>query len=362
MSFVSRWTQSISRAGRDGLSLSRAVYGAILPGKRSQPTSLSAVTNSSVSERIKSVLLEQARREPAPNSMAITMLKIDKEIGLVKYWGLAEYLRQNQSLFSFSAVSARLMNQKADSMNSDGSNNATIDRGSTGGGSEVAQNPTNSASTARIAFMITSSMKRDLVDGLGYQASVVKGMTPQQASLVLHHRLAPESYEEEISSLEKEFEEEQEKRQQEQQQELQTLESEPSTNRVSESLVQTSEESNDESTTLLIESSASHESEEVSSPSTPREPTLDDIEIRDGTDLWYEVVEIQEDGVERNEIRHGLYKDRDEAVLGLEARQDIHSKRQLEAKAIKSNRSEGESDGDTQISFVLRPISGEDVQ
>ena len=240
-------------------------------------------------------------------------------------------------------------------MNSDGSNNDTVDRASTGGRSEVAQNPTNSASTARIAFMITSSMKRDLVDGLGYQASVVKGMTPQQASLVLHHRLAPESYEEEISSLEKEFEEEQ-------QQELQILESEPSTNRVSESLVQTSEESNDESTTLLIESSASHESEEVSSPSTPREPTLDDIEIRDGTDLWYEVVEIQEDGVERNEIRHGLYKDRDEAVLGLEARQDIHSKRQLEAKAIKSNRSEGESDGDTQISFVLRPISGEDVQ
>ncbi len=352
------------------MSLSRAVYGAILPGKRSQPTSLSSVTNESVGERIKSVLLQQARRDPVPNSMAITMLKIDKEIGLVKYWGFAEYLRQNQSLFSFSTISARLMNQKADSTNSDGSHDDTIDSASTGGGSEVAKNPTNSASTARIAFMITSSMKSDLVDGLGYQASDVKGMTPQQASLVLHHRLAPESYEEEISNLEKEFEEEQEKRQREQQQELQTLESseeelaesKSSTNGSSDSLVQASEESNGESTTLLIESSSSHKNEDAPSPPTPQQHTLDDIEIRGDTDLWYEVVEIQEDGVERNEIRHGLYKDRDEAVLGLEARQDIHSKRQLEAKAIKSNRSEGESDGDLQISFVLRPISGQDVR
>lgn len=377
MSFVSRWTQSISRAGRDGMSLSRAVYCAVLPGKRSHPTSLATATNASLGEKVKSVLLQEARREPAPNSMAISMLKIDKEIGLVKYWGLAEYLRQNQSLFSFSSISARLMNPKMDPTSSDGNSNDTVDSTSTGGVGDAAQNPTNSASTARIAFMITSSMKRDLVDGLGYHATDVKGMTPQQASLVLHHRLTPESYENEISKLEKEFEEEQEKRQQEQQQELQKLESSSKENEqaesklspestssgigISESLVESSEERSGKNT-LLIESSVSHEISEAPSLSTAQQSALNGVEIEGDIDLWYEVVEIQEDGVEKNEIRHGLYKDRDEAVLGLEARQDIHNKRQQEANIVKNNRSEGESKDNQQISFVLRPISGKDVQ
>ncbi len=392
MSFVSRWTHSISRTGRDSIALSRAVYGAILPGKRSHPTSLATVTNSTVGERIKTAFLQEARREPAPNRLAISFLKIDKEIGLVKYWGLAEYLRQNE-FFSFSFWSSRLLKQKEHN-NSGGTDN--IDLTSTNG-NEASETPANSASTARVAFMITSSMKRDLVDGLGYQASVVKGMTPQQASLVLHHRLEPGSYEDHILELETAFEEEQQRQQKELEASAKALEEsktrEASKNSIeevndhAESLVQStsSAQGDNPSSPLLLSSSVSHENEESSSSSSssqlsPPTATLSSLpssssdnnhsgavapmsgKFESNEDVWYEVVEIKEEGSETNEYRHGLYKDHDEGILGLQTRQDIQRKRDEEAQTNKTNRNEDLSDATPNVTFVLRPVSAKDLQ
>lgn len=384
MSFVSRLTQSISRTSRDSLALSRAVYGAVLPGKRSHPTSLAATANVSVGERIKAVLLQEARREPSPNSMAISFLKIDKEIGLVKYWGLAEYLRQNQGFFSFSSLSSRLLNQKPHNDGSNSINNASIDEND-------ASKPTNTAATAKVAFMITSSMKRDLVDGLGYQASVVKGMTPQQASLVLHHRLGPDSYEEQISDLETAFAEEQQRQreeleaqrkqqeeleeQQRKQQELEAASSEASTEQTeisSNASVQstTSVEENNDASPLLLSSALSNESKESSSSSLSSSSSGEDdfttdtttqTKIENDADTWYEVVEIKEEGTETNEFRQGLYKDHEEAVLGLETRQYIQRKRDEETQTNKTNRNEDSSDAVSRVTFVLRSVSGKDL-
>ena len=66
--------------------------------------------------------------------------------------------------------------------------------------------------------MITSAMKRNLIDRLGYSLDTIKAMKPQQASLVLHHRIEPQLYQEKIIILEKEFEDEQREQQQQQQQ------------------------------------------------------------------------------------------------------------------------------------------------
>ncbi len=388
MSFVSRLTQSISRTSRDSIALSRAVYGAVLPGKRSHPTSLAAASNASFGERIKTVLLQEARREPSPNSMAISFLKIDKEIGLVKYWGLAEYLRQNRGLFSFSSLSSRLLTQKADTATSDSTDIASTDE------NDSSQKAANNSATAKVAFMITSSMKRDLVDGLGYQASVVKGMTPQQASLVLHHRLAPDSYEEQISELETAFAEEQQRQreeleeqqrkqqeleaQQKRQEELEESNSQESSETFmkqteidSDVLVRSTtslEESNDASP-LLLSSALSNESEESSSSLPSSSSGVGDFtndkttltKIENDTDAWYEVVEIKEEGAVTNEFRQGLYKDHKEAVLGLETRQYIQRKRDEETKVNKTNRNEESSDAVPRVTFVLRSVSGKDL-
>jgi hypothetical protein len=393
MSLVSRWTQSISRASRNGMALSRAVYGAMQQGKGATSTA---------SETIKSVLLVEARREPLPNNLAISILKIDKEVGLVRYWGLAEYLKQNQPAFSFASFSSKLFSGNISSVtdsadNISNNNNDVVDTSAARGGG-ASPRPTHGA--ARVAFMITSSMKRDLIDGLGYQASVVKGMTPKQASLVLHHRLSSDSYDEKIPGLEKALEKELTLQQQKQtiRQRLEasealeeperdprtastdsTIESSETSSHFDSSVRSSSpvgESSSDRSgeVPLMLSSSSSHASQDSSSPplsSTPLSPssstdndssagaffldeTKTDVDV--DSDLWYEVVEVRDEGTETtNEIRHGLYRDREEALLGLETRQSILSKRGKERQG------NIESDVTERTTFVLRPISGNDL-
>ena len=394
---MSRWTQSISRASHNGMALSKAVYGAMQRGKGAPSTA---------SETIKSVLLDEARREPLPNTLAISILKIDKEVGLVRYWGLAEYLKQNQA-FSFASLSSKLFSGKVspvtdidDDGNKHNNNNKNDDDDDSSADGGSGASPRLKHGAARVAFMITSSMKRDLIDGLGYQASVVKGMTPKQASIVLHHRVSPDSYSETIPGLEKALEEELQLQQQTTQQRLEATEDlmeEPEraartvstagtteASEVSSAIVNNESDSHSSDRTdevpLMLSSSSSHASQESSSSppplsSTPLSPvssaendsfaggttsSLDETNTNadgdDDGDLWYEVVEVWDEGTETtNEIRHGLYKDHEEALLGLEARQMIQRKRE------KERQSNVQSDVTERIMFVIRPISGIDL-
>jgi hypothetical protein len=369
------------------MALSKAVYGAMQRGKGATSTA---------SETIKSVLLEEARREPLPNTLAISILKIDKEVGLVRYWGLAEYLKQNQPAFSFTSLSSKLFSGKVSPVtdiadNGINNNDKNYDDDDSSGASP---RPTHGA--ARVAFMITSSMKRDLIDGLGYQTSVLKGMTPKQASLVLHHRVPSESYCETIPGLEKALEEELRLQQQTTQQRLEASEDlteEPERDARTAPTASTTEAFEMSSTTanndsdnhssdrtievpLMLSSSSSHAGQESSSAppplsSTPFSPvssaendsfawgtssflteTKSNADDDDDGDLWYEIVEVRDTS---NEIRHGLYKNHDEALLGLETRQSIQRKRE------KERQTNVESDVTERIIFVLRPISGIDL-
>jgi len=374
----------------DGMALSRAVFGALLP--------VSGGMTVTAAERIKSVLLEEARRDPLPNTVATSILKIDKEVGLVRYWGLAEYLKQNPpfATFSFAALlssnpsSAETVTGSNPEHDSSVSPNAPGSATGSGGdgvgvGGSASSKPTTSANTARIAFMITSSMKRDLVDGLGYPASAIKGMTPQQASLVVHHRLPPESYDEQIPELEKSFAEEQQQQEQEQARIIESAasveedkpSSEPSasTTTMDSSIADSgsdsdasvrssspaegssSDGSSDSELQRMPASSSvddSHESSSApfASSSTENAPPTSAPSMY-GNGLWYEVVEIQTEPA--SEIRHGLYKDREEALLGLDTRQRIQAKREKEDTAHGAV-----ATGTTR--FVLRPISEKDLQ
>jgi hypothetical protein len=387
MSLASRWTKSISRVGRDGLALSRAVYGAVFPSKANgAKTSLATLPNTPVAETIKSVLLREARRETTPNALAISLLKVDKEVGLIKYWGLAEYLRQNQQFFSLTSLSSRLFSRRAIATEK------TINDGDATPAPGEASVPRQHASVAKVAFMITSSMKRELADGLGYSASVMKTMTPQQASLVLHHNLVPEAYEEQISELEKSFEEEKLRQQEQMEQQLQQTQQLQQDSPAGASAATTTifqeassiAESKGQSETSVRSSSPASESDSdgnsgsplllsssdespLPNPSLPppsgseddelvsSAPFMDESINGDG-DFWYEVVEIQEGTDPAVEYRHGLYKDKEEAQLGLETRQDIQNKRE---EATRQNT--GMETNEIKR-FVLRAISTNDLQ
>jgi hypothetical protein len=69
----SSWAKRLTKVGRDGYNLARVV-----------------VQNRGAN--VRPLLLEQAFREA--NTVATGLLKVDKEVGLVKYHGLLGYLQQ----------------------------------------------------------------------------------------------------------------------------------------------------------------------------------------------------------------------------------------------------------------------------
>mmetsp|Transcript_15325 Transcript_15325/g.31349 ORF Transcript_15325/g.31349 Transcript_15325/m.31349 type:complete len:493 (+) Transcript_15325:183-1661(+) len=489
MSVLSRWTQRISLFGRDGLALTRAMYLAV---PKATAASNATVLPISAPERIKAVLLEQSR-QPSNNSVAISFLTIGKEIGLVKYWGLSEYLRQKQDLFPFASLFAVKAKPPDGPTSITTATNENTD-------STAATNKTKSAnsggsvSRAKVAFMITSSMKHNLINTLGYEPIVVKGMTPQQASLVLHHRVLPESYGESISELEEKFLEEQQQEQMQMQTQIHVLQEKERHEREKRQWESNSEEivaaetetaaitdattttttttttnsnnsfvssndvtgkhdthdrSNLDTKRLVLSSSSFAKSEESLSsapalsfdnrlvnkndpatepPSLTLLPSSKDHQIMppsspflaeststhnatasistdyystngelsathenkdmdvDSSTVWYELVEIETEKVvaasstagststagadaTSNEVRHGLYRSHEEAILTLETRQMIQNRRE---RNINNNDDivdgidiENYDDATTSrkaSSFIVRPISEEELQ
>mmetsp|Transcript_23697 Transcript_23697/g.65781 ORF Transcript_23697/g.65781 Transcript_23697/m.65781 type:complete len:398 (-) Transcript_23697:65-1258(-) len=394
MSLISRLTQGMSRFARDGLALSQAMF-------RDVPKA--AAANSTVSERVKAVLLDESRN-PSNNSVAISFLKAGREIGLVRYWGLAEYLRQNQgTLF-------RLPSWPSSNSLSSSTNQSNSEQKSPATNAATGSNSANKGRGAKVAFMITSSMKNDLIHKLGFATNTVKRMTPQQASLVLHHEVLPQSYDETISKLEEEFREEQRKQQEQmdalmekerQEREKESKESNIEVNSstgssvlsetiTGESVKNKSAEAVESQLMLPSNSGGVSQSDEgrltkdsateplapqssedhahpylispdsnVATNSAANETPHDDL---DDANLWYEVVEIKtEEAAVREsggdtEIRHGLYRNREEAVLSLETRQMIQRRRET-SKADGGDESVGNAS-----SFVLRPITEEELR
>lgn len=381
--FVSRWKHKIARFGRDSLSLSKAVY------------KFRATPSLPLSETIKAVLLKESRNHN--NSVAISCLKLGKEIGLVRYWGLAEYLKQKQELFWSSSATTAITRNKEQQQQ----------QATTTTTSSSAE--TTTSNTARVAFMITSSMKQELVDGLGYDANTIKAMTPQRASLVLHHAVPPESYDATISGLEEAFHEQQRQQQQQISQREHTTPHEtkiqgiadtttlPSTDAgSSDSLSKdgfaTNDFNNNDNEQLLLASPVSgaheHDVAAESSPSSRPEEAIEQSQSGDSDSIprdqlsslstctenddpdgcWYEVVELKTTattltaaagGDESSQVRHGLYRNKEEALLSLETRRMIQTKREANQEA---NRYDDDAETTSKTSFLLRPISEEELR
>jgi hypothetical protein len=347
---MSRLFQSLARIGRDGATLSRA----LLTGPRGS------------GGYVKPVLLEQARQS---NLVATSMLQIEREFGLFRYHGWRGYLQDRL----MGTMRRRLFPSSQDE-----NLNPTTSESSDGGLSPDVG--------AKVAFMITSSMKQELKDNLGYDADQIKKMTPQQASIVLFHNVSPEAYKERLPILEAEFAREQEEKQRQQEQsrvlELQKEQEEerkrfetftpPQTSTVTLSATPsiisggTSLENTTASNPLVL--SDAKEGTKLPGGSIPYVPkeyieseettlrymgSADELPLkfRDResgfSEIWYEVVEINPNG---ERLRVGLYQEKDEALLGLETREMIRDKR-LERAAATEPRN----------TFDLREISKEEA-
>jgi hypothetical protein len=263
---MSRWARQFSRVGRDGYQLARAV-----------------VQNRS-SFDIKPVLLEHARQA---NTVASSLLQVDKQVGLVKYYGLSGYLKQ------------RLQSTAVAPTSTDTTTIATTD--------------TAQSSGAKVAFMVTVSMKQELNEGLGYDADQIKQMTPLQASLILNHSIPPEAMEERLPVAEQEYEAQRQKEAEEQERmRIQKEQEERLQSKMKETIAaQESLSSEFSSTTSYFVHTGSYASSNL-------------LEEPSGAswwgDVWFEVTETIEDG---ETTRVGLYLDEEEAKLGMQTRQEI---------------------------------------
>lgn len=146
------------------------------------------------------ILLREARES---NEVATSYLRIEKEINLVRYYGIAGYLRE-RNLFQFHTYTW-LQSQLPQSWR----------RGRLGPSSLSTFEPqqsrmmttagSSSSTMARVAFMITASQRSALVTKLGYNTEQIKQLTPLEATLILEHNIQPMEAESRLKTLVEEY-------------------------------------------------------------------------------------------------------------------------------------------------------------
>lgn len=148
---------------------------------------------------LKTVLLQQARQDN--NHTAVQMLHMEKEVGLIRYHGVVPYLQQQEWSWM-----KRLL-PSAGSSGFSSSSSSSRDWRTNSSLTQSQSSPENNTKVAQVAFMITSRMKMELMDDLGYTEEQVRSMTPLVAGLVLDERVAPGEYESRMPQLVQEAEE-----------------------------------------------------------------------------------------------------------------------------------------------------------
>ena len=168
----------------------------------------------------RAALIQSARESVNGNIVAESALRLDREVGLMRYHGFGSYVAAK------GGVRALLLPSDPSSGESGGEFNLTrflfgppsghgreatsasaTDTDSTStGSSSKSTGATSSAKKARVAFMITAAQRQQLSTVLGYTAGDIRSLKPLEALLILEHRIMPGS-DEEVKRLVKENEE-----------------------------------------------------------------------------------------------------------------------------------------------------------
>lgn len=170
----------------------------------------------------------------------------------------------------------------------------------------------------KIAFMITASMKTEMMNRLRYTPTELKSMTPLQASLVLLHSVTPEQRSEALPRLEQEHREEQQRLQQEQRDQIE--------------LLARQQQQQQEQETSILDAQMSSTTDDLTEADDIRTANS---ESTVGT-LWYQVLEHQqqhsatmhqEKDESSEETVVAMYLHEKEAELGCETWQDLANQR-----------------------------------
>lgn len=227
---------------------------------------------------IRNTLIAQAR---AHNQTAIQLLHADKQLSLIRYYGITNYLREHRQGSS-----------------KDGA-----------GLTAVAGDETKKTNVARIAFMVTALQKEQLAQ-LGYHELDIKRLKPLEANLLLEHNVTPDQAEAKLPTLLREYEE-MERQEQEKRRLQMAMEQEQQREEEGQQTIHKTASSSSHSSSSIYAVSSSRSSNEMKAS-------------RETTRTWFEVVEVAKDG-DRAVI--GLYTSLEEAQLGLDTLQHFAGRR-----------------------------------
>lgn len=284
----------------------------------------------------------------SPNQMAIKLLQWDKEINLLRYSGFVEYSKQKihkgsilptriQRWLSSSSSTKTFTNKAPTTGMSDATDTVTLSSSSVSvsNSSSAIQTQTSSSSisgsrnVAKVAFMITASMRNELINRLGYSVDEIRLMKPNEASIILQHSILSSSTDRDskIQELLLLHQQEQEEMQrQEQQQQMNVVDSSSSSISSIESSSSTSVAAKQAPT--FFSSSRSTSSSLSTSLSSKKTQ-------------WFEIVEYTTIGDVNDENSKyevvGLYKTLVEAELGLETLAEFSERKREQHKLKVSN-------------------------
>lgn len=143
--------------------------------------------------------------DEGPNQIAVRLLRWEKEVNLMRYYGVSGYMREKNFYrlpFLTSRASSSLPSNSTDASASKAITNSTT--------TELPSE--SSVQSARVAFMVTTSMRKELVERLNYTPQDIKRLTPVQASLVLQHSVTPSGLESKLPALLQQHAEEQQQK------------------------------------------------------------------------------------------------------------------------------------------------------
>jgi hypothetical protein len=332
---------------------------------------------------IKTILLEQAN-VPYQNQFAIKLLHYEKEFNLIRYHGFLEYSK-NKLLSSQFRLVSNISNGGTDQIGSGVNNNidntttvsANVNTGNTdptaiqneninelstlSTNQPTTEKTTTSSTTttkvAKIAFMITTSMRNELTTRLQYDTNDIKTMAPIEASLILQHNVLPSDRNSTVPILIEQYEKEQvEIRKQIEQEEIERKEIERN-DRLRLKII---EENDKEKLRLQNESIEEIERLTEHHESTTTIPAhsvirSSDAQVGNKKRLWFELVKIQNSSPSNDNNAEtsaaaaaatttseviGLYTTEKEAVFGLETHQYFANReQQREAKLTLKDKS-----------------------
>lgn len=121
-------------------------------------------------EKTRQLLLDQSVGPASVNRAAVKLLEWDRELNLIRYYGVGEYAKRWWASRSRPTRSAFSSDQPAESISTNGER---VDE--------------EKGSVARVAFMITARQRRELSSSLGYDPQDIRSFKPIEALLLLEH-------------------------------------------------------------------------------------------------------------------------------------------------------------------------------